>query len=107
MSKRKERAFALCCLQPRGETSKKSLAIIKRVLQKDKRGYDFLGMDESGHLCLIIQESSPREPHAACERIIRAVEEKVGMGLSYAVAIYPEDGGTPEELMKKVQMPAV
>jgi PAS domain S-box-containing protein len=107
LSKRKERSFAFCSLQVQGEVSEESMSSLKRVLQKDKRGYDFLGMDESGHFYLILQESDLPQSHALCERMIKAAEG-MGMGLkiSYGVAIYPEDGGTPEELMKKGQMPA-
>lgn len=107
LSKRKERSFAFCRLQVQGEVSEESLSSLKKVLQKDKRDYDFLGMDESGDLCLIIQESDLPGSHALCERIIKALEGMdMGLKISYAVAIYPEDGGTAEELMKKVQMPA-
>jgi PAS domain S-box-containing protein len=107
LAKRKGRGFAFCCLQVQGEVSKESLSSLKKVLQKDKRGYDFLGMDESGHLYLILQESHLPESHAVCQRMVKTAEAMgMGLGISYAVAIYPEDGGTPEELMKKVQMPA-
>jgi PAS domain S-box-containing protein len=106
LAKRKGRGFAFCSLQAQAGVSEESLSNLKKVLQKDKRGYDFLGMDESGHFYLILQESALPQSHAVCERMIKAAEGKgMGLKISYAVAIYPEDGGTPEELMKKVHMP--
>ncbi|MCK5195418.1 MAG: hypothetical protein KAQ71_16520, partial [Desulfobulbaceae bacterium] len=104
LSKRQKRSFILSCLHADLASLKDKALDFKKVLEKEKRDYDFLGLDMDGYLYFIFQEADSHKGKAAIERIKNKLEDVFeDVKISFSMAGYPEDGESPEALFKKVR----
>jgi GGDEF domain-containing protein len=61
-------------------------------------------LDRDGYLYLIFQEADSQKGTTACERIKKKLEgEFEDVKISFSMAVFPEDGESPEALFKKVR----
>ena len=104
LSKRHKRSFSLSRLHADLSSLNEKVLNFKEVLEKEKRDYDFLGLDKDGYLYCIFQETDSRKGKAACERIKKKLEGAFeDVKISFSMAVFPEDGESPEALFKKVR----
>jgi len=103
LSKRHKRNFTVCRLHIRGEWYEEKISRFKRYIEKHLRNYDLAGIDKSGDIYLILQETERKQAESVCERhkneLLRAFE---GLTASYVVATYPEEGDSAESLVSMV-----
>ena len=103
MSMRQNKPFTLCRLYVEGNDRLKKMDPVKEIVEKEKRDYDFLSMDEKGHLFLILQDTGSKGANVICERILKNAETMIeGIKLSCVKAVFPNDGETPEALMERL-----
>jgi len=103
LSKRHNKRFVLCCLHADMEDWREKALGVKEAMEKEKRDYDFLGIDEDGNVYLILQETDEARARVACDRLRKKMEGMLeGVKVSYSTATFPEDGEIPEELIRKV-----
>jgi PAS domain S-box-containing protein len=104
LSKRHKRSFILSCLHADLASLKDKVLDFKKVLEKEKRDQDFLGMDKDGYLYFIFQETDSHKGKAACKRIKNELEGVFeDVKISFSMAVFPEDGESPEAIFKKVR----
>jgi hypothetical protein len=104
LSKRQKRSFILSCLHADLASLKDKALDFKKVLEKEKRDYDFLGLDRDGYLYVIFQETDSNKGKTACERLKKELEGVFeDVKISFSVAVFPEDGESPDALFKKVR----
>ncbi|MDY6935898.1 MAG: PAS domain S-box protein [Spirochaetota bacterium] len=105
LSKRYERTFTLCRLHADGKDFGEEVLQIMDVIGKEKRDYDFIGIDNEGDINLILQEINIQKAKSACIRFKRKLEKAIdGLTVSFSLAAFPEDGEEPERLLKKVSL---
>lgn len=99
-----KRPFTLCYLQIDREHFKEEAPRIREAFVKEKRGDDFLVMDKGGDVYLVIQGTDREKIKVACNRLIKKMKSMFeGLEISYSTATFPEDGDTPEAIIKKVR----
>ena len=104
LSKRHKRSFILSRLHADLAPLKEKTLDFKKVLEKEKRDYDFFGTDKDGYLYFIFQETDFHKGKAACERLKRKLEgEFEDVKISFSMAVFPEDGASPDALFRKVR----
>jgi len=104
LSKRHKRSFTLSCLHADLAPLQEKALDFKKVLEKEKRDYDFLGTDKDGYLYFIFQEIDSHKGKAACERLKNKLEGVFeDVKISFPMAIFPEDGESPDTLLRKVR----
>ena len=69
LSKRYKKSFILSCLHADLASLKDKALDFKKVLEKTKRDYDFIGTDRDGYLYLIFQETDSHKGKTAIDRI--------------------------------------
>jgi hypothetical protein len=105
LSKRHKRSFILSCLHADLASLKDKTLDFKKVLEKEKRDYDIIGTGRDGYLYFIFQEADSQKGKAVCDRLKKKLEGVFeDVKISFSMAVFPEDGETPEKLMEKVQM---
>jgi len=106
LSKRHNRHFALCRLHVNIsylKDLKEKAQAIKDVMEKETRGHDFWGTDKDGYIYLILHEVDRQKAKFPCDRFKKKLETVLGgPKISYSIASFPEDGGIPETLMRKI-----
>ncbi len=104
LSRRHDRSFTLCRFYMDMEHLKAKAGEVTKVLEKEKRDHDFLGMDKDGHIYLILTESDRENAEVACERFKKTLESVLeGQRVSYTVATYPKDGESAVAILRKVK----
>ena len=104
LSRRHDRSFTLCRFHMDMEHLKAKAGEVTKVLEKEKRDHDFLGMDKDGHIYLILTETDRENAEVACERSKKTLEGVLkGQRVSYTVATYPKDGESAEAILRKVK----
>ena len=99
-----KRPFTLCYLQIDREHFKEEAPRIREAFVKEKRGDDILSMDKWGNVYLVIQGTDGEKIKVACNRLIKKMKSMFeGLEISYSTATFPEDGDTPEAIIKKVR----
>jgi PAS domain S-box-containing protein len=105
LSKPSKQAFSFCELYIRPKLSKKKSVKIYRVMEKEKRAYDFLGIDKKGIVYAILRGANSEEAKDICNRLARQIWHVFdGLKASWKIAAYPKDGETPEMLLKKIAL---
>jgi PAS domain S-box-containing protein len=99
-----KRLFTLCYLHIDREHFKEKASRIREAFVKEKRGDDFLAMDKGGDVYLVMQGTDRAKVKVACNRLIKKIKSMFeGLGISYSTATFPEDGETPDAILKKVR----
>jgi hypothetical protein len=105
ISKRHKRTFTLCRFRIDGELLGERVMLIEEALEREKRGEDFLAMDEDGYIYLIFQETPQGKARGACDRIKAKIEDLIeGSGVSYWMATFPQEGKTPKALIRTLKV---
>jgi len=103
LSKQSNQAFSFCVLDVKPKLSKKKSVKIFRVLEKEKRANDFLGIDKKGIVYIIFQNVGSNEAKAICNRLARQIWHVFdNLKVSWKIAAYPKDGDTPKMLFNKI-----
>jgi two-component sensor histidine kinase len=94
--------FAVCHFYSEDlKLREKALEIIKE-LRKDKRAEDILELDQKGDVLGIMRNIDKETAGIICQRLKKKIEELLqDVTLSYSIAMFPEDGLTLKELIKK------
>ncbi len=99
-----KRLFTLCYLHIDREHFKEKASRIREAFVKEKRGDDFLAMDKGGDVYLVMQGTDREKIKVACNRLIKKIKYMFeGLEISYSTATFPEDGETPDAILKKVR----
>ena len=102
-SKRHDKTFALCFLYMKGENLQQKIHKIDKVIERNKRAYDFLMFKEEGIIVLLLQDIDQDTARMICERIVTDIKSKFEtVETSFSLVSYPSDGDKPEELVEKV-----
>lgn len=105
LSKISNGSFTLCILCSETEISKEKVLKIREALQEEKRTVDLLGMKKSGQVYLILQDAECEKAKIVCARLKRKIESVLeSLKVSWRTVTFPEDGETPEELIRKVTL---
>jgi hypothetical protein len=99
---RRNGEFSVCGLHLTHTRPVEPAGRIRRVIQNVLRSYDILTVGEEGEEYLVLIETDREAAETACRRLREALEaSEAGARLGFAVATYPKDGATPEELLRK------
>jgi len=103
-SKRQDKTFALCFLYMKGENLQQKIHEIDKIIERNKRAYDFLMFKEEGIITLLLQDIDQDTAKMICERIVTDIKSKFEtFETSFSLVSYPSDGDNPEELVEKVK----
>ena len=99
-----KRPFTLCYLQIDREHFKEEAPRIREAFVKEKRGDDFLVIDKRGDVYWAVEGTDGGKVKVACNRLIKKIKSMFeGLEISSSIATFPEDGETPEAIIKKVR----
>lgn len=99
-----KKPFTLCYLHIDKEHFKEKASRIREAFEKEKRGDDFLARDKKGDIYLVMQGADRAKVKVACNRLIKKIKSMFeGLEISYSTATFPEDGETPDAILKKVR----
>jgi len=78
--------------------------ILRDLVKRESRRYDFCGLDADGNVCLVFPEIGRERAKIACDRILAKVKELVPDAEPRCLkAEFPADGKTVEELMENLE----
>lgn len=100
LSHRQGRPFSLCRFEPCATPASFEMTTVASVLSMATRNYDiWFTARGDGLAYLLLLDSGHSAANAVCERMLRTVQEKLGASVRFAVATFPEDGESTEELL--------
>ncbi|NOY69779.1 MAG: response regulator [Deltaproteobacteria bacterium] len=106
LAKRNKKPFTLLRIHGKGSRGELAIAknhIILKILENDKRGYDFMRTYKNGDIDLIFPETGPEDAKAVFNRLAGKIESALsGKRISFSWAVFPDHGETAEILIGRV-----
>jgi len=99
-SRKQGGTFALCLIHVLDMCAQDARSKLSGILNETRRQRDQVAILPGGQVYLVLENAGPEEAMTACDRISEALDQQIsGMTVSHAVALYPDDGVTAEELI--------
>ena len=99
-ARRYDRIFVVCQLQGISAALCTSKHMLKEVVKREARAYDFCGLDDQGNAYLVFPEIGRDQAQTVCRRITAKISELVpDVEPRCTAAEYPADGRTIADLL--------
>jgi len=103
LSEQQNKPATLCRLLADEEHLKRGRKRVKRVLEEEKRGHDFLVIDQDYNFYLILQQTDRQQAKVTCDRFSEKLEGMLeGLKASWSMVTFPENGEDAATLLEKI-----
>ena len=104
LARTRERHFTLCRLCTDPEIPREQALTLAMALAKEKRPSDYMALDESSRIYLIIEDADRATAKIPCSRFLRKAGRVFPqLKVSFRTSTFPVDGETAEVLIEQVR----